>query len=73
MIIHVKQACEFVDKSGAKFNCPNGFIGCPPEWVAQNEYFQLLCRAGLITSHIDSKSVDAQLAKEEQAEKKKKK
>ena len=65
MIIHVKQACEFVNKDGEKYQCPNGFIGVPPEWVAHNEYFCMMCDSGLITAHIDSKSVDAEAAKAE--------
>jgi hypothetical protein len=65
MIIHVKQACEFINKDGDKYNCPNGYIGVPPEWVARDPYFQLLTNAGLITAHIDNKSVDAEIKKEE--------
>lgn len=65
MIIHVKQACEFINEDGEKFHCANGFIGCPPEWVANDEYFKLLCNAGKITAHIDSKDVDESAKKEE--------
>lgn len=65
MIIHVKQACEFVNKDGDIFHCPNGFIGCPPEWVAHNDYFKSMCDSGLITAHVDTKSVDESAKKEE--------
>jgi hypothetical protein len=73
MIIHVKQACEFVNKDGEKFQCPNGFIGVPPEWVAHNDYFKSMCDSGLITAHVDTKSVDAEAEKSEKADNKKKK
>lgn len=73
MIIHVKQACEFMNKDGEKFQCPNGFIGVPPEWVAKNDYFKSMCDSGLITAHVDTKSVDAEAEKSEKAESKKKK
>lgn len=71
MIIHCKQACEFQNKDGELYHCSNGFIGTPPEWVANDEYFKILCASGLITAHIDSKSVDAAAAKEEPKGKKK--
>jgi hypothetical protein len=71
MIIHVKQACEFTNKDGEKYNCPNGYIGVPPEWVAHDPYFQLLTSAGLITAHIDNKSVDEDIKKDEDKKKKK--
>lgn len=67
MIIHVKQACEFVNKDGEKFQCPNGFIGVPPEWVAHDDYFKSMCDSGLITAHVDTKSVDESAKKEEDA------
>jgi gentisate 1,2-dioxygenase len=70
MIIHVKQSCEFTNKDGEKFNAHNGDIVVPPEWVAHDPYFQLLTNSGLITAHIDNKSVDNQLAKEEKEKKK---
>jgi hypothetical protein len=73
MIIHVKQACEFVNKDGEKFRCPNGFIGVPPEWVAHNDYFKSMCDSGLITAHVDTKSVDAEAEKSEKSDNKKKK
>lgn len=73
MIIHVKQACEFVNKDGEKFQCPNGFIGVPPEWVAHNDYFKAMCDSGLITAHVDTKSVDAEAEKSEKSDNKKKK
>ena len=73
MIIHVKQACEFVNKDGEKFQCPNGFIGVPPEWVAHNDYFKLMCDSGLITAHVDTKSVDAEAEKSEKSDNRKKK
>lgn len=65
MIIHVKQACEFRNRDGETYRCPNGFIGCPPEWVADNEYFKALCADGLVTAHIDSKSAEASAAADE--------
>ena len=73
MIIHVKQACEFMNKDGEKFQCPNGFIGVPPEWVAKNDYFKAMCDSGLITAHVDTKSVDAEAEKSEKSDNKKKK
>lgn len=77
MIIHVRQACEFSNKDGDIFHCPNGFIGCPPEWVAHNDYFKSMCDSGLITAHVDTKSVDAEAekveAKDEEKPKSKKK
>lgn len=73
MIIHVKQACEFVNKDGEKFRCPNGFIGVPPEWVAHNDYFKSMCDSGLITAHVDTKSVDTEAEKSEKADNRKKK
>lgn len=73
MIIHVKQACEFMNKDGEKFQCPNGFIGVPPEWVAKNDYFKAMCDSGLITAHVDTKSVDAEAEKSEKTDNKKKK
>lgn len=73
MIIHVKQACEFMNKDGEKFQCPNGFIGVPPEWVAKNDYFKAMCDSGLITAHVDTKCVDAEAEKSEKADNKKKK
>lgn len=71
MIIHVKQACEFHSKDGEVYCASNGFIGTPPEWVANDEYFKLLCNCGKITAHIDGKSVDVAAAKEEASKKKK--
>lgn len=65
MIIHVKQACEFKSASGDKYRCPNGFIGTPPEWVANNGFFKTLAAAGLITMHVDGKGVDVEVAKED--------
>lgn len=73
MIIHVKQACEFMNKDGEKFHCANGFIGCPPEWVANDEYFKLMCDDGLITAHVDTKGVDVEAAKDEAEKSSKKK
>lgn len=70
MIIHVKQSCEFCNKDGEKFSARNGDIVVPPEWIASDPYFQLLTNAGLITAHIDNKSVDSQLVKEEKEKKK---
>lgn len=70
MIIHVKQSCEFFNKDGERFSVKNGDIVVPPEWIASDHYFQLLTNAGLITAHIDNKSVDNQLAKEEKEKKK---
>lgn len=69
MIIHVKQACEFTGPHGEKFRCPFDYIGQPPEWVANDAYFKDLCHCGLITAHIDNKSVDAEMKKEEEAPK----
>ena len=70
MIIHVKQSCEFCNKDGEKFSVRNGDIVVPPEWIASDPYFQLLTNSGLITAHIDNRSVDNQLAKEEKEKKK---
>lgn len=72
MIIHVKQACEFVSRDGEKFNCSNGFVGIAPEWVSHDDYFNALCHDGLITAHVDSKSVDASLAADEAKKSRKK-
>lgn len=72
MIIYSKQACDFFNKDGEKFHCPNGYIGCPPDWVADDAYFKALCADAKITMHIDSKSVDAEAEKEEARGKKKK-
>lgn len=58
MIIHVKQSCEFKSPAGLVYQCRNGFIGTPPEWVEHDSFFKLLCSAGLITAHVDSKAVD---------------
>lgn len=71
MIIHVKQSCEFRNKDGEKFSARNGDIVVPPEWIASDPYFQLLCSSGLITAHIDNKSVDAEIKKDEDKKKKK--
>lgn len=65
MIIHVKQACEFSNDNGEVYHCANGFIGIPPEWVINNRFFKVLTKAGLITAHIDNKSVDEDLAKDD--------
>lgn len=71
MIIHVKQSCEFCNKDGEKFSVRNGDIVVPPEWIASDPYFQLLTSAGLITAHIDNKSVDEDIKKDEDKKKKK--
>lgn len=65
MIIHVRQACEFTNADGDKFHAQNGFVGLAPEWVAQDEYFKLLCQSGLITAHIDSKSAENEASADE--------
>ena len=49
------------------------FIGCPPEWVEHDDFFKALCEAGLVTAHIDNKSVDVAVAKDEQNKKNNKK
>lgn len=65
MIIVSKQSFECVNpNSGEKFSCRNMDIVTPPEWVASNPYFRMLCDAGLVTCHISSASVDAKLAEE---------
>lgn len=71
MIIYVKQACEFHSKDGEKYVCANGFIGCPPEWVAQDEYFKALARDGLITVHVDNKGAEVEAEKAESGRRKK--
>lgn len=73
MIICVKQAFAITNKDGDKFSVPNGYIGCPPEWVQHHPYFKALCDAALVTAHIDNKSVDVEMAKEEQSKKANKK
>lgn len=65
MIIQVKQACEFTSKDGEKFHCFNGFVGLAPEWVQHDDYFKAMCASGLITAHIDTKSVDEAVKAEE--------
>ena len=72
MIIYVKQACDFFNKDGEKYHCDNGFIGCPPDWVADDAFFRALAADGKITVHVDSKSVDAEAEKEEAKGRKKK-
>lgn len=72
MIIYVKQACEFQNADGARFHCPNGFIGCPPDWVSDTSLFKAMAHDGMITIHADSKSVDAEAEKDEAKGKKKK-
>jgi hypothetical protein len=69
MIIHVKQSFEVVSPDGEKFHARNGDVLIPPDWVAHNTFFKMLCDSGKITAHIDTKSVDLEQAKEE-AEKK---
>ena len=65
MIIYVKQAFEVTNKDGEKYSAKNGFIGCPPDWVAEDPFFKALCAESKITMHIDNKSVDVEQAKEE--------
>ena len=69
MIIYSKQAFTLINKDGEKYHVKNGFIGCPPEWVEHDEFFKKLCDAGLVTAHVDNKSVDVAVAKDEQAKK----
>ena len=73
MIIYVKQAFEVTNKDGEKYKAPNGFIGCPPNWVAEDPFFKALCAESKITMHIDNKSVEAEAVKDEQANKSKRK
>ena len=68
MIIHVKQSFELKnEKDGTRWRARNGDIVVPPEWVPSNEYFKALCDAGKITVHIDSKTIEIEQAREEQA------
>lgn len=71
MIIHVKQACEFVSRDGEKFNCSNGFVGIAPEWVSHDDYFNALCHDGLITAHVDNKGAEVEAEKAESGRRKK--
>lgn len=64
MLIHVKQSFELKSESGEKFNARNGDIIVPPEWVIHNAYFKALCDSGKVTAHLDSKSVEAEQARE---------
>jgi hypothetical protein len=73
MIIHVKRACEFTSDSGEKFSCPKDFIGIPPDWIKDNDYFKALCSDGKITFHIDSGEAERNAADEKITEDKKKK
>jgi hypothetical protein len=73
MIIYSKQAFTLTNKNGEKYHADNGFIGCPPEWVEHDDFFKALCEAGLVTAHIDNKSVDVAVAKDEQSKKNNKK
>lgn len=65
MICHVKQSFEVKNALGERFSARNGDIVVPPDWVAHNDYFKLLCDAGKVTVHIDSKSLELAQAKEE--------
>lgn len=68
MIIHVKQSFELKnEKDGTKWAARNGDIVVPPEWVVGNAFFKRLCDAGKITVHIDSKTIELEQAREEQA------
>lgn len=69
MLIHVKQSFEVSNSKGEKFAARNEDIVVPPEWVIHNNYFKSLCDSGKITVHIDSKSVEFEQAKEEEAAK----
>lgn len=71
MIIYVKQACEFVSKDGSRYHCANGFIGCPPEWVANDPYFKALAQDGKITVHMDNKGAEVEAEKTEAGKRKK--
>lgn len=73
MIIHVKRACEFVSASGEKYYCPRDFIGVPPEWIKDNDYFKALCADGKITFHVDSSEAERSASDEKNAEDKKRK
>lgn len=64
MIIHVKQSFLVKSPSGEVFKARNNDIVVPPDWVAQNEYFRLLCDSGKVSIHVDSKALDAEVAKE---------
>lgn len=64
MIIHVKQSFLVKSPSGEVFKARNNDIVVPPDWVAQNEYFRLLCDSGKVSIHVDSKTLDAEVAKE---------
>ena len=66
MIIHVKQSFEIRNKDGEKFVARNGDIVTPPAWVAENQYFKLLCDSGKITAHVDARAVEFDLAKQEE-------
>ena len=47
MIIHVKQACEFVNEDGQKYTCPYDFIGTPLSGCNMTAFSNLLRRLGL--------------------------
>lgn len=64
MLIHVKQSFEVKNDSGETFSARNGDIIVPPEWVVHNTYFKALCDSGKVTAHLDSKSVEAEQARE---------
>lgn len=67
MIIHVKQSFAVKSPSGEVFKARNNDIIVPPDWVVHNEYFKLLCDSGKVAIHVDSKSLDAEIAKESQS------
>lgn len=67
MIIHVKQSFEVKAKDGTKWSARNNDIVVPPDWVVSHPFFKSLCDDGKITVHMDSKSIELEQAKEEQA------
>ena len=70
MIIQVKQACEFTNKDGEVYRCPNGFIGIPPEWIQHDDYFKAMCADGLILAHVDNQAVKEEPKEEPKSKKK---
>lgn len=67
MLIHVKQSFCVQNKDGQKWSAHNNDIVVPPEWVIHNDFFKTLCDDGKITVHVDSKSVELEQIKENNA------
>ena len=73
MLIHVKQSFEVKNSDGEKYSARNGDLVSPPDWVIHNRFFKALCDSGKINIHLDSRSAELELAKEEQKKEEKKK